>query len=132
MSRHTGQVCAASADLPLQLLLFALEIAPDEPGHPLEVVTQLRCPLEGGHLGPHLDLVRALDGDRGDVWARWEDGQEPRAVAVLADCTADNGLPGGAQDACTLFLGHPGGHGFTFVDAGFDTVPEADRAGSAS
>ncbi|MCM2390126.1 hypothetical protein [Streptomyces albipurpureus] len=131
MCQLIGPGCAETAGLPLQLLVSTLEIAPDEPGHPLEVVTHLRCALEAEHNGPHFDLVRVLDGDQGEVWARWAGGQEPEWVAVLADCTADNGLPGGANEACTLFQGHRGRHSFACADFELDPLPGTDRVSSA-
>lgn len=131
MCQPIGPGCAETAGLPLQLLVCALEIAPDEPGHPLEVVTRLRCALEAEHTGSHFDLVRVLDGDQGEVWARWEDGQEPASVAVLPDCAAGDGLLGGTNDACTLFQGHRGRHSFACAEPGPDTHPEAAGVGGA-
>ncbi|MFI1014293.1 hypothetical protein [Streptomyces sp. NPDC020965] len=115
-------VCGATAVLPLQLLLVALEIIPGGQAHPLDVATRLRCCLERHADGPHYDFVRELDDtDLGEVWTQWETGRPPESVATLPDCDAHNGRPGGLNDACTLFFGHPGAHSFSCAD------PEADR-----
>ncbi|MGW6454769.1 hypothetical protein ACWF94_02375 [Streptomyces sp. NPDC055078] len=121
--------CGAAATLPLQLLVLALEIVPGAPGHPLEVTTRLRCGLEAHTEGAHFDLVRGLDdSDHGEVWARWEDGRVPECVAVLPDCPADNGRPGGGNDGCTLFEKHPGGHSFAFADPEYGHLtPSSER-----
>ncbi|MGW6458116.1 hypothetical protein ACWF94_19765 [Streptomyces sp. NPDC055078] len=121
--REQRIVCAAGAVLPLRLLVLALEITAGEPGHPLEVTTRLRCGLEAHGTGTHFDLVRELDdGGEGEVWARWEGDREPEYVANLADCPADNGRPGGDNEACTLFEDHPGGHSFEFADPEYEPV----------
>ncbi|MFF0446957.1 hypothetical protein ACFYT4_11160 [Streptomyces sp. NPDC004609] len=116
-------ICAATARLPLPLIVLVLDIVPDEPAHPMEVITALRCGLESHSTGPHFDLVRELtDASRGEVWARWENGNEPDRVSVLADCPADNGRPGPSNDGCTLFARHPGGHSYEFSDPEYDAM----------
>ncbi|GAA2222663.1 hypothetical protein GCM10010232_03870 [Streptomyces amakusaensis] len=116
-------VCAATVRLPLQLVVLALEITPDERGHPMEVATELRCGLEEHADGAHFDLVRELDdASGGEVWTRWEEGQVPEGVAVLADCGADNGRPGGENEACALYRGHGGGHSFEYADPEYEVL----------
>ncbi|MGW6457681.1 hypothetical protein ACWF94_17495 [Streptomyces sp. NPDC055078] len=124
-------ICAATATLPLQLIVLVLDISPGEPGHPLEVVTGLRCSLEKHSAGLHFDLVRELnDARQGEVWVRWAEGQVPECVAVLPDCPDDNGEEGAANEACTLFRDHPGGHSFEYSDPEYDAVrasPDYDQ-----
>ncbi|MFI6285939.1 hypothetical protein ACIBCM_14465 [Streptomyces sp. NPDC051018] len=116
-------ICAARARLPLRLIVLALDIVPEDPGHPLELVTALRCGLEAHSAGPHFDLVRELtDARRGEVWARWENGREPDGISILGDCPADNGEPGPSNDGCTLFAEHRGGHSFEFSDPEYDAI----------
>ncbi|MFF0445483.1 hypothetical protein ACFYT4_03510 [Streptomyces sp. NPDC004609] len=129
--KNPRHICAATAILPLRTIVLALDIVPDEPAHPMEIVTGLRCALEAHTDGPHFTLVRELaDASRGEVWTRWEPGTEPECVTVLPDCPADNGRSGAGNDACTLFAGHPGGHCFEFSDPEYDAIrasPEYDR-----
>ncbi|MFF8959058.1 hypothetical protein [Streptomyces sp. NPDC014894] len=116
-------VCGEISTLPLQLLVIALEFAPGGHVHPLEVATRLRCGLEREHAGPHHDFVRELDDgmDPGEIWVRWESGQDPLSIAALPDCEAGNGLPAGRDDACVLYAGHPGGHSFAYADPEYAT-----------
>ncbi|MFI1017572.1 hypothetical protein [Streptomyces sp. NPDC020965] len=108
--------CTHTADLPIQLVLYALEITPDEQGSPLDVSTRLRCSLERHTTGPHVDLVRELDdATHGEIWARWEDDHTPDAVAILPDCPTHNGQPAGRNEGCELFEGHSGGHSHQFA-----------------
>ncbi|MGW1977454.1 hypothetical protein [Streptomyces sp. NPDC001889] len=117
------RICGATITLPLRLLVLALDITPAEQGHPLEVVTRLRCGLEEHPDGPHFDLVRELDdASRGEVWTWWDEGRSPEAVGLLPDCPADNGEAAGANDACALFDGHFGAHSFAFVDPEYEAV----------
>ncbi|MEO3974106.1 hypothetical protein [Streptomyces sp. CAU 1734] len=117
------RICGASATLPLQLTVLAIEIAPDAGAHPLRIMTGLRCGLEAHSTGFHSDLVHEIDEmDAGAVWAHWKDGRPPRVVEILADCESDNGEPEGANEACTLFDGHAGGHSFEFSDPDYDAV----------
>ncbi|MGW4030104.1 hypothetical protein ACWEFL_12405 [Streptomyces sp. NPDC004838] len=117
------RICAATATLPLPALVLVLDIAPDEPVHPMHVITGLRCRLEFHASGSHFDLVRELeDASGGEVWARWDDGSEPDYVAILPDCPAIDAESGPAADACTLFAGHFGGHCFEFSDPEYDSV----------
>ncbi|GLF97250.1 hypothetical protein [Streptomyces yaizuensis] len=110
-------VCGAVAALPLRLVSLALEITPGERGHPLDVATRLRCVLERHTDGPHSDLVREVGRSAGEVWTQWEDGGPPEYVCLLPDCPADNGEPGGANEACTLYEGHSGAHSYHCADA---------------
>ncbi|ANW18867.1 hypothetical protein [Streptomyces clavuligerus] len=110
-------VCGAPVTLPLQLITLALEITPRLPGHPLEVATDLRCALERHTGGPHFDLVREPGRpDSGAVWTLWEEGSRPECVCLLPDCPVDNGEPGGANEACALYEGHPGVHSYHCAD----------------
>ncbi|GAA2263790.1 hypothetical protein GCM10010232_64640 [Streptomyces amakusaensis] len=135
MDEHLARerhACGESATLPLQLLLIALEFAPDGQSHPLEVATRLRCGLERDHSGPHHDFVRELDGvDPGEVWARWRSGQDPGSIAALPDCEAVNGLPAGRDDACVLYAGHPGGHSFSYADPEYTEYTARDDGHAA-
>ncbi|MEU9603218.1 hypothetical protein [Streptomyces sp. NPDC048057] len=123
------RVCAALATLPLQLIVLTQDLWPDPPAHPIQIVTGLRCALEEHDTGPHFDLVRELD-DRSDgdddrasgIWARWKSGIEPSCVTILQDCSIHNGKPGGANDACTLFAGHLGGHSHEFTDPEYEAA----------
>jgi hypothetical protein len=130
-ARHTPprpgrHICGATAVLPLRTLVLVLDLVPGRPAHPFEVVTGLRCALEAHTEGPHHDLVRELaDARRGEVWTWWEEGGEAEAVAVLPDCSALAGAGGPADDACVLFAGHPGGHGFEFRDPEYEAVLES-------
>ncbi|MFJ4772519.1 hypothetical protein ACIP88_26010 [Streptomyces uncialis] len=117
------RMCGATARLPLELIVLALDITPEMPGHPMEVATGLRCPLEAHTTGQHHELVRELGvPERGEVWARWSDGQVPDGLDVLADCPADNGLQGPDHDICTLYTGHPGGHSWEFPDPEYEAI----------
>ncbi|MFH8614200.1 hypothetical protein ACH4E8_03865 [Streptomyces sp. NPDC017979] len=120
------RVCAALATLPLQLIVLTQDLWPDPPAHPIQIVTGLRCALEEHDDGPHFDLVRELDDHDGDgsggIWAHWENGIEPSCVKIRQDCSMDNGEPGAANDACTLFAEHPGGHSHEFSDPEYEAV----------
>ncbi|MEU3598313.1 hypothetical protein ABZ714_06180 [Streptomyces sp. NPDC006798] len=116
-------ICAAQARLPLQLIVLTQELQPDPPVHPIRIMTSLRCALESHPEGPHYDLIREHDSaEEGAIWARWITGITPSAVGILRDCPADNGAPGADNDACTLFAGHPGGHGFEFSDPEYEAA----------
>ncbi|MER6912466.1 hypothetical protein ABT354_12425 [Streptomyces sp. NPDC000594] len=120
----TRYLCGATVTLPLRLVSLALEITPHLQGHPLEVATGLSCLLERHRTGAHVDLVRELDRPGGGaVWTPWEEGARPEYVCLLPDCPADNGEPGGANEACALYEGHPGVHTFHCADPDPDSDP---------
>ncbi|MEU5977156.1 hypothetical protein [Streptomyces sp. NPDC047315] len=117
------RVCAALATLPLQLIVLTQDLWPDPPAHPIQIVTGLRCALEEHDTGSHFDLVRELDdGEGSGIWARWKSGIEPSAVTIQQDCPIHNGKPGAANDACTLFAGHSGGHSHEFTDPEYEAA----------
>lgn len=122
-------VCGAVQVLPPTLVLDALTASLPEDDREVDVMTDLRCEIGTGHPGRHCGAVRLLDvSPPGTVWTQWADWSDPDTVLVLPDCLKGNGEPPGLDDACTLFMGHPGMCSFDLFDPDHEAFLEANPA----
>lgn len=115
--------------LPPTLVLDTLTVAPPEEDRDADVNTELRCEIGTGHPGRHADAVRLLyHSSPSTVWAQWSDGGAPQSVIILPDCLEHNGEPPGKDDACCLFVGHPGACSFDLFDPEHEAFLSANPA----
>ncbi|WP_328463827.1 hypothetical protein [Streptomyces sp. NBC_00448] len=107
-------ICGRRTLVPKVLVRTALDLARADDAHTYareDVFTALVCTIE--HKGPvHYGAALNLRGpEAGTLWALWRDGEAPHAVIEIPDCPGRR-----AEDACSEFQGHPGGHSWELVD----------------
>ncbi|MET8827477.1 hypothetical protein ABZX40_22990 [Streptomyces sp. NPDC004610] len=120
--RRRPRICGAMAMMPVDLIAIMFASIQDS-SDPTNVRPLLRCHLAQHPAGHHHDLVWELDDpSEGEVWAQWADGHRPDAFRIVPDCNAMSG-PTPRDEACTLYVGHPGCHTWQYSD------PEAIQQG---
>ncbi|MGW6457567.1 hypothetical protein ACWF94_16890 [Streptomyces sp. NPDC055078] len=112
----------------LKRLMFCLH--PEEAKNPEGMERDLRCPLEDHQdQRTHSALAWVLkDASKGEMWVSWDEAGQVM-VRVRPDCPALTG-DGVHDEACGLFLDHPGGHSFELLDPeeeAFKASPEYAR-----
>ncbi|MGW6461738.1 hypothetical protein ACWF94_38370, partial [Streptomyces sp. NPDC055078] len=110
------RICGAETPLSGPLIRGMFHLRPEEANDPEGMALELRCPLEDHQdQRTHSALAWVLkDASKGEMWVSWA---EPGYVVVQVrpDCPALSG-PGVHDEACGLFLDHPGGHSFELLD----------------
>ncbi|WP_405583819.1 hypothetical protein [Streptomyces sp. NBC_01190] len=114
LQRTQRFICGRQSLLPDGLVRTVLDLAraDDQYAYTREdVFATLVCAIEAHESPVHYGAALNLRGpEAGTLWALWGDGP-PNAVIEIPDCTV-----GMHEDACSEFLGHPGGHSWELAD----------------
>ncbi|MGW6459448.1 hypothetical protein ACWF94_26565 [Streptomyces sp. NPDC055078] len=110
------RICGEETPVSRSLVRIMFHLRPEEAKNPEGMERELRCLLEDHQdQRTHSALAWVLtDASKGEMWVSWAEAGQVM-VQVRPDCPAVTGH--GVQDeACGLFLDHPGGHSFELLD----------------
>ncbi|MFI0939867.1 hypothetical protein [Streptomyces sp. NPDC021020] len=101
-----GELCEASARLPLALHAEARRTYPAIDGH--RVMEDLVCAFDEHGGGEHCAVVYDdfPDPATGTLWTRWHSGESPTVLFLRPDCPTRSP----SATACGHFTAHPGPH----------------------
>lgn len=110
-------ICGRRTLVPAALGHTVLELANAGNGYVYtrdDVSISLVCTIEAHPASRiHHGAVLNLRGrEAGTLWAQWRDRSDPTTVVEKADCSAGRE----ADNSCSEFKGHPGGHSWELDD----------------